>query len=129
MAMRPIALVLITISAIAPSARAEAQSVYDATIRGASCKQNPAGAMNCEFIVGKDLKIAMADVGASDTGISFIRSNYEGDYYARFGVMHGCIIVAPGMRAPRPENAFEFAFISPKNGRVYRDWRECHATR
>jgi hypothetical protein len=52
-----------------------------------------------------------------------------GDYYARFGVMHGCIIVARGTRRPESENPFDFAFISPKNGRVYRDWRDCQAAK
>jgi len=108
------------------SQSAFAQSTFEATVRGASCKQNPNGAMNCVYQIGRDLEFSITDAGATDVGISFIRSNIAGDYYARFGPQHGCVIVAQG-QAIASSAPPEFAFVSPRNGRVYRAWPECQA--
>ena len=105
-----------------------AQSAFDATVRGASCKQGPTGALNCNYKVGGDLEFSITDAGAADVGISFLRSNIKGDYYARFGPMHGCVIVAQG-EATTSSAPVDFAFVSPKNGKVYRTWPECQAPR
>jgi hypothetical protein len=69
-------------------------------------------------------------VGAPDAGISFLRSNFKrGDYFARFGVAHGCVVVAEGMTTPRRSVPTDFAFVSPKTGRTYKTWEECAAAR
>ena len=84
------------IAIAAMSQPAFAQSTFDATVRGAACKQNASGALNCVYRVGRDLEFSITDAGATDVGISFVKSNIAGDYYARFGPQHGCVIVAQG---------------------------------
>lgn len=59
-----------------------------------------------------------------DTGITFARADFpQGDYYAQFGLRHGCVIVKHG-----PDSrlfGLDFAFVSPINGKVYKTWEEC----
>ncbi len=104
-----------------------AQTTYAATTRGASCRQNMEGSRLCTYRVGESLEISIAAVGEPDTGISFLRSDIRGDFYARFGVRHGCIIVAAGESAPAEarQPPDDLAFISPRTGLVYRTWQEC----
>jgi hypothetical protein len=78
--------------------------------------------------VGKDLEFSITAAGEDDVGISFLRSNFKGDYYARFGPSHGCIIVAQGeshSSTVARDFGSDYAFVSPKNGQVYRTWLEC----
>lgn len=104
-----------------------AQTAYEAAARGASCNQDTSGARSCHFTIGHDLEIAIAAVGEPDVGISFLRSNQNGDFYGRFGRMHGCVIVMAGAHAPEAARtaAGVAAFISPRNGKVYQTWQEC----
>lgn len=102
-----------------------AQSLFDITARGTSCKAISDGSLFCKYEVGKDLEFSVTSVGKEDAGISFLRSNIKGDYWARFGVMHGCIIVAQGEKTVRTSSSSDFAFVSPKNGRVYQTWEQC----
>jgi hypothetical protein len=109
---------------------ATAGSVFDLTVRGASCKQNSQGSLICRYVVGSDLELSITAAGEADTGVSFLRSNIKGDYFARFGVAHGCVIVAEGgATAKVSAGPSDYAFISPKNGRVYRTWQECKASK
>jgi hypothetical protein len=106
---------------------------FDATTRGVSCKATQQGAMECLYKVGRDLEFSISAVGESDAGISFTRSSYSGDYFASFGVLHGCVIVKYGQSGLKELNEakspFAYAFVSPHNGRVYREWRECQAAK
>lgn len=103
-----------------------AQSAFETAVRGAACRQNANGSLNCTYTVGHDLEFSITAAGEADAGISFIRSSIKGDYYARFGVLHGCIIVAQGEARTQPA-PIDFAYISPKNGRVYKSWQECQS--
>jgi hypothetical protein len=86
--------------------------------------------MDCRYKVGKDLEFTIAGIGQPDTGVTFVKSSFEGDFYASFGIQHGCVIVKRGQKAVTsqelsgPDSAFDFAFVSPKNGKVYRRWEE-----
>lgn len=67
--------------------------------------------------MGQELEIWVDGIGLPDTSITFDRSNFKGDYYATFGMGHLCVIVKSG------KDLFQgFAFISPQNGKVYKDW-------
>lgn len=103
-----------------------AQSAFEAAVRGAACRQNDNGSLNCTYTVGRDLEFSLAAAGEADAGISFLRSSIKGDYYARFGVLHGCIIVAQGEATTQPA-PIDYAYVSPKNGRVYKSWQECQS--
>lgn len=97
---------------------------YENVIKGKSCKESGSQRLDCTYRVGRDLYIAIAGIGMPDTGINFYASSLEGDYYASVGVLHGCIIVTPGKLSESNEDG-GYAFISPKNGKVYKDWRNC----
>ena len=56
-----------------------------------------------------------------------MKSDFDGDFYVTFGVLHGCVIVKPGKNNPRFDLLSQFAFISPKNGKVCKDWERCRA--
>jgi hypothetical protein len=87
--------------AVLTSTSAAAQSLFQLTAQGTSCKALTDGSLFCRYVVGKDLEFSITSVGAPDAGISFLRSNFKrGDYFARFGVAHGCVVVAEGMAAP-----------------------------
>ena len=129
--MRPFRAVLSsTMFTVAVTAQdSHAQSVYDAVVAGMSCKQAMNGPMHCVYKVGQGLEFSITAVGAEDAGISFLRSNIAADFYARFGVQHGCVIVAAGESAPTwaADPGKDFACVSPRNGRVYRSWQQCKA--
>ncbi len=101
-----------------------ADQTYDDVIKGKSCKESGSQRLDCTYRVGRDLYIAIAGIGMPDTGINFYASSLEGDFYASVGLLHGCIIVTPGKLAESNEDG-DYAFISPKNGKVYKDWRSC----
>ena len=99
-----------------------------------SCKQSSLDSsesqLDCVYRVGRDLEFVIAGVGGSDAGITVTKtSGYSGDYYATFGVMHGCVIVKPGSATIRAEMTSgvhsDMAFVSPKTGKVYTSWPEC----
>lgn len=76
--------------------------------------------VNCTYKVGKDLEFEIGGVGRSEAGILFIRSNPDGDYYAKFGIHHGCVGV-------NVRTSLDYVFVSPRDGRVYQTWEECQA--
>lgn len=102
-----------------------AQTAFAETVRGAVCKQDIAGSRVCDYHVGRSLWFRIAGVGERDVGISFLRSDQTSDYYARFGPMHGCVIVAAGAKGSPQAVAAPPAFVSPRDGRVFRTWKEC----
>ena len=109
---------------------ATAGPAFDLTVRGASCKQNSQGSLICHYLVGKDLEFSVTAAGESETGVSFLRSNIKGDYFARFGVMHGCVVVAEGEATAKVSSGpADYAFVSTKNGRVYQTWQECKVSK
>jgi hypothetical protein len=87
--------------------------------------------LDCEFRVGKSLRFGIAGVGLADAGIAFTKSDIDGDYYAAFGLEHHCVIVWPGSVTAKQSvgRAFDAAFVSPVDGKVYRDWRSCLAAK
>lgn len=104
----------------------EANPVVQAVTAGMVCKQNEGSReLDCEYRVGRDLYFTIAGVGASDAGITFMKVNYDGDYYATVGVLHGCVIVKQGKRTPETLQLPQFAFVSPRTGKVYSTWGEC----
>ena len=101
------------------------ESPFDATVTGAVCTPASDGVLSCHYKIGKGLELSIAAVGQSDAGIGFLRSNIDSDYYARFGVQHGCVIVMYGKRGLDQAKAVDFAFVSPRTGRVYKQWSAC----
>ena len=124
--------VLLLIPMITPAA-ARAQTVpqapvrnttYDATIDGMSCRQQPSGRLDCEYRVGSSLRFVIAGVGQDDAAVTFFRVDSIGDYYAGYAALHGCVVIKPTRQAR--DSVASFAFVSPRDGKVYRSWQNCH---
>lgn len=115
--MRPF-LAIILSTMLWPCAHAS-ETTYDVLVAGKSCQENKNQSLSCSYKAGKSLLIEIAGIGSPDTGVGFLKSDFNGDYYAKYGVLHGCIIVN------RTSDLNSFAFISPKNGKIYRTWQEC----
>jgi len=103
--------------------RTTANEVY----RGRECqRQESINQLDCTYTVGEDLEFDIAGVGQRDASITVLRTvGYEGDFYASFGLLHGCVIVKPGSGNPAAQRAFQMAFVSPRTGEVYADWETC----
>ena len=104
-------------------------STFEAVHAGRSCARSTAepGTMECRYRVGASLEFTIAGVGLPDAGIAFDRSNKSGDYFAGFGLQHQCVIVWPGaaITGSAPARATDVAFVSPRDGKVYKDWAAC----
>ena len=108
----------------------QTKTTYDLTVSGKSCLEGQSQQLECNYQVGKDLHIAIAGIGQPDTSITFMKSDFDGDFYATHGLRHGCIIVKRGAKGVTAEghevgSFFDYSFISPKNGKVYTDWEKC----
>ena len=110
----------------APPTNAEA-SVYELTLKGKQCQENPKQSLEQEYNIGKTLFIALTGIGQTDTAITFIKSDFNRDFYAAIAVLHGCVIVKRNPELINLRNAFDFAFIAPRTGMVYRTWQECES--
>jgi hypothetical protein len=107
------------------------RSTLDITLAGKTCSENRQQTIECNYHIGNDLQITIAGVGQRHASITFEKSDEEGDFYAGLGIMHGCVIVKRGEKGIDPKKGigpgsmFDFAFISPKNGKVYPSWEQC----
>jgi hypothetical protein len=100
------------------------QSAYDATVSGKSCAEQTNQQTDCEYRVGRNLYFTITGVGQSYVGVTFLKVDFDGDYFASLGLLHGCVIVKPGRALPK---VLDMAFVSPKNGNVYKTWQECQS--
>jgi len=111
------------------------ESTYELVLAGKSCKEQVGRQqIDCEYRIGKSLHIFIAGIGMPDTAITFMKADFDGDYYGSVGVLHGCVVVKPGKKSGtnhkddfEPGGFGDYAFVSPKNGKVYRNWEECKA--
>ena len=104
-----------------------AQTTFERTLQSKSCteqKQNQQ--LDCDYKVGTDFWLSIAGVGSSEAGITFMKSEFKGQYYGTVAVSHGCVVVKPGS-ANKGNLPHDLAFISPRSGKVYRDWSSCKA--
>jgi len=89
--------------------------------RGKSCSvaSFDKNQLNCTYVVGSDLIIEIAGVGARECSISFPKVNEsdESKFTATVGLSDGCIRVNSW---PSPGSGGRvIVFISPKDGKVY----------
>jgi hypothetical protein len=110
-------------------------STYDAVLIGKACKETQSQEISCEYKVGNGLHFIIDGIGGEWTGITFMKSDIDGDFYPTFGLQHGCVIVKRGKKNWKkdvdsgPGSPIDYAFVSPKNGKVYRDWVACKEVR
>ena len=88
-----------------------------------SCKQQPNGRMECTYQVGDGLRFVISGVGQADAVTSILRVDSAGGHIAGFAPLHGCVIVRPSVS--RPDSLASMAFVSPYDGKVYRNWNTC----
>jgi hypothetical protein len=106
-------------------------TTYDATLIGKNCEIYENQSIACEYQVGEGLHFVITDIGGQAGAVSFWKSSRESDFYAAFGLRHGCIVVRRGTQsvASIPEAAQKLiddvAYVSPANGKVYREWQKC----
>jgi hypothetical protein len=104
----------------APSATT---TTYEAVVAGMACKQLTSGRLDCEYKVGTSLRFVIAGVGQQDAVVSFYQVDPQGEYVAGIAPLHGCVIVRPAQA--RPDSVANIAFVSPGDGKVYRNWNTC----
>jgi len=113
---------LIASCLLVPAVVLAENTAYDTTLQGKKCYEHEQ-VLGCEYKVGKDLEFSIEDIGSPNTGITFLHANNTGDYYAKYGIQHGCIIVTHGKKSSMYMR--DFAFVSPRNGKVYKTWELC----
>lgn len=114
------------------STRAGGETTYDAVTVGIKCYLG----RTCEYRVGRSLYFTIEGVGTADVLIIFHSASEEGDYYAEVWASGGafwtsrssldCVIVRAGDALGR-ERYLDKAFVSPRDGKVYRTQEDCHA--
>lgn len=105
--------------------------IYTLITNGMRCNQGGASTstetqMVCDYSVGDGLQFRIVAVGAADAGIEFEKVSPDSPYRAAMSIKHGCAIVEPRSEksaAPVPQ----FAFVSPRTGKVYHTWQDCAA--
>jgi hypothetical protein len=112
-----------TVSAQAPQGAPAANKTYDAVVDGMSCKQQQNGRMDCEYKVGKSLRFVVNGVGQQDVVVNFFKVDADEDYYASVAPLHGCVVVRPVVA--KSDTATNLAFVSPQDGKIYRNWNTC----
>jgi hypothetical protein len=116
---------------LASISAAEGPSTYEIVLSGKACKTAITQSLSCEYRVGNGLHFSVDGIGQPDTGITFKKSSIVGDFYATYGLLHGCVIIKRGPKGITSPNVHgsgsftDFAFVSPKNGKVYKNWEEC----
>jgi len=110
-------------------------STVDEVLKRKTCAERHDQQIDCDYFAGKDFHLTIAGVGLRDASITFATSNEEGDFYGTVGIMHGCVIVKRGRKGLDPKAGWgpgsmvDYAFISPRNGKVYSDWESCRDSR
>lgn len=99
-------------------------STYDQTLKGKQCKEGLNQQLNCDYKIEDDFHLGITAVGQPVAGVSFLKSDVNGKHYGAFGILHGCVIIKNGIKS-RDKNPLDIAFVSPINGKVYKDWKSC----
>jgi hypothetical protein len=100
---------------------------YDAVVKGMSCRQRQSGEMDCEYQVGKSLRFMIAGVSQPDAAVMFYKVDGDDEYTAGVIALHGCVVIKPA-KATGADSVSRFAFVSPRDGKAYRDWQSCFKT-
>lgn len=105
------------------------ETPYDAARRGARCGLESDGSLTCRYRLGEGLEFTLTHVAQDGARLLWPRPASAGDYEA--GPMaDGCVPVRYGaLGLARGGSRFEHAFVSARNGFVYRSLRECRQAR
>ena len=126
---------LLALSSLACRGKSDATSsstdIYSLVTNGMRCNQGGTGTsadtqMVCEYSVGDGLQFRILAVGAADAGIEFEKVLPSSPYRAAMSLKHGCVIVER-QSSSNTASAPQFAFVSPRTGKVYHTWQDCAA--
>ena len=107
---------------------AESLSTYEIVLKGKACRESVNQVLSCEYRIGKKLYFSIDAIGSPYTGITFMKSSFNGDFYATYGLLHGCVIIKRGQKgitsldSVGPGSFTDYAFVSPQNGKIYKNW-------
>ncbi|MGH8722870.1 MAG: hypothetical protein ACREU4_12850 [Burkholderiales bacterium] len=98
--------------------------------RGVDCSLRPDGSLACRYRAGQDLEFELRRVGEPGVELRLLRSSEDGDYRADREMMSRCVFVRHGARGREAGGSeFYYAFVSGRNGFVYRSLRDCRLAR
>lgn len=82
--------------------------------------------INCTYRLGDHLKFSIDGVGEIDAAVTFEFVSPESPYHARFAIKSSCVLIQRKLlNTPYSEAISDMAFVSLRNGKVYRTWPEC----
>lgn len=102
---------------------ANATDTFETLVKGKSCKESSSQITDCDYKIGNSFWLKIIGVGENDVGVAFMKSDYDGAYYAKIGKMHGCVIVQPNFKYG---DVLDVAFVSPKTGKIYKTVEGCY---
>lgn len=107
---------------------ADKPTTYEMVAAGKECKAGPGQTTSCRYRVGESLDFIINGIGSPDTSIMFLKSDFDGDYYASYSLKYTCIVVKGGLDKKRSAKRSPLvAYVSPKNGEVFNDRYKCKA--
>lgn len=101
-------------------------STYDLLLQGKKCQEGYAQQIDCDYRIGDDFWLSITGVGVVDAGVTFMKSDFGGKYYGTYGLQHGCVVVK-AKKLDKTTALPDFAFVSPRNGKIYKNWQDCKA--
>ena len=112
------------------------RDTYTLTVAGMKCTQSEPGYQRlpqteCAYAVGKGLRFSLVGIGQPDATWTVMKSDFDSDFFISFPFgktadTHDCAIVKPGRtRIDRTNDMADYAFVSPRTGKVFREWRDC----
>ena len=107
---------------------ANAKSTYDATNNGKSCANRPdltRQQRDCDYKIGGDFWLSIAAVGTPMATAHFMKTDFHGKYYASFLPGSYCVMVSKGKSSGKISVTLDIAYVSLKNGNVYKEIIEC----
>ena len=111
---------------LAQKASAATSTMYDLVLKGKACEEGRNQQLDCDYKIGSDFWLSIAAVGSPIATAHFMKSNSAGKYYASYASTHGCVMVMRGDYF-KDREFLDIAYISLKNGKVYKDWTSCQA--
>jgi hypothetical protein len=101
-----------------------ATNTFDKLVKGKTCNTSSSQKIDCDYKISDSFWIQIIGVGEDDVGVAIMKSDYKGEYFAKVGRMHNCVIVNTGLKA---KGILDYAFISPKTGKIYKSVEGCYS--
>ena len=99
------------------------RTTYDEVLAGMRSFQNEVGDLEFDYQVGSSLHFGIVSPGQPNRSIYFYAASFEGDYFAVVNISDECVVVRPGQSAALAKRV-DLAFVSTRNGKVYRTLEE-----